>query len=134
MKDWMDVLRVHVCSNVWLGGSEEVDSTELAGEKQQVQFENEWLKSKLSVMDSRNEWLKSKLSEMDSRNEWLKSKLSVMDSRNEWLKSKLSVMDSRNEWLKSKLSVMDSQTKQWDSVCFENNKLKTKQAKQDETL
>ena len=123
MKGWMDVLRVHVCSNVWLGGSEEVDSTELAGEKQQVQFENEWLKSKLS--------------EMDSRNEWLKSKLSVMDSRNEWLKSKLSVMDSRNEWLKSKLSVMDSQTKQWDSVCFENNKLKTKQlkpSKSDETL
>ena len=52
-----------------------------------------------------------------------------MQFENEWLKSKLSEMDSRNEWLKSKLSVMDSQTKQRDSVCIENNKLKTKQAK-----
>ena len=66
---------------------------------------------------------------MQFENEWLKLKLSEMDSRNEWLKSKLSVMDSRNEWLKSKLSVMDSQTKQRDSVCIENKKLKTKQAK-----
>ena len=78
MKGWMDVLRVHVCSNVWLGGSEEVDSTELAGEKQQVQFENEWLKSKLSEMDSRNEWLKSKLSVMDSQTKQWDSVLSLI--------------------------------------------------------